>query len=328
MSSRSEQLRQQVIAAFRYDRQLSQTARARYRAACLRFADVLAERTSLEKLTNLMPWHLEIYVQACTERGLRPATIRTDLAAIQYLHDLLRLRGKARWRHRLPTPTQLGVPSRKRVKNRAWTRAQLELLQARLQAENEDRLAAALLLAWELGLRLHEVLRLGRAQAEPHALRRGTLTIKGKGGRIRSVPLTRRARQVLEQLRHGLPRGQKLFVRPGETTAEVMSRLQRLVLRLRPEPEPWQAPLTFHGLRYTFAQRWNRRLRAIGLPLRLRRYTVSVLLGHSREDISDLYTRPRELRDPGRVMTPRRPATEADRLALGIARSDMERRRR
>lgn len=306
-SGRAKPLREQVEKVFREERFLSRTARARYREACLRFADVVGERTHLQKLRNMLPWHLEVYVQACLEKGLNPATIRTDLTAIRFLHDMLRLSGKTRWRHRLPTASELGVAPRVRVPDRAWKPRQLGEVVLRLAAAGERQAADMLVLGWELGLRLHEVLRLDRAQAEPHSLKRGYLVIKGKGGRIRKVPLTERAVKILERSRRGVPRGEKLFVRPGQTTAQVMKRLQRLIEKYRPDPEPGQSPLTFHGLRYTYAQRWHRRLRAAGMPVRLYRYAVSVLLGHSREDITDLYTRAREKREPRKVIRVRRP---------------------
>lgn len=310
-------LREQVLKIFRHDRILSLTARARYREACLRFADVMGERTHLHKLRNMLPWHLKVYVQACLEKGLKPATIRTDLTAIRFMHDMLRLSGKTRWGRRLPTASELGVGPRVKVPDRAWTRQQLGELVLRLAAAGERQAADILVLGWELGLRLHEVLRLDRAQAEPHSLKRGYLTIKGKGGRVRKVPLTVQAVKILERNRRGVPRGEKLFVRPGQTTAQVMKRLQRLIEKHRPYPKPGQSPLTFHGLRYTYAQRWHRRLRAAGMPVRLYRYAVSVLLGHSREDVTDLYTRAREKPEPRKIIHPRRPgAMEKQMLDL------------
>ena len=309
MNPRARPLREQVYKVFREERFLSLTARQRYLAGCLRFVDVLAERTHLQKLRNLGPWHVEVYVQACREKGLKPATIKTDLAAIQFLHDMLRLSGKTRWGRRLPTASELGVEPRVKVPNRAWTPRQLGELVLRLAAAGERQAADMLVLGWELGLRLHEVLRLDRAQAEPHSLERGYLAIKGKGGKVRKVPLTGRAVKILERSRRGVPRGEKLFVRPGETTAQAMKRLQRLIEKHRPDPLPGQSPLTFHGLRYTYAQRWHRRLRAAGMPVRLYRHAISVLLGHNREDITDLYTRPREVPQPRKIIRTRRPGS-------------------
>lgn len=45
-----------------------------------------------------------------------------------------------------------------------------------------------------------------------------------------------------------MPRGEKPFVRPGETTAQVMARMRRLITRHRPDLEPGQSPLTFTPL--------------------------------------------------------------------------------
>ncbi|WP_425332865.1 integrase domain-containing protein [Bacillus aerius] len=53
---------------------------------------------------------------------------------------------------------------------------------------NNPKLAIIIQLARELGLRVHEAVKIERAAAEK-ALRTGYLTVKGKGGLVRDVPV-------------------------------------------------------------------------------------------------------------------------------------------
>ncbi len=61
------------------------------------------------------------------------------------------------------------------------------------------------------GMRIHEVTRIDRADAEK-AIRTGTLTVVGKNGKARQIPLAPEAKGVLERRMENIDRGQKLFV--------------------------------------------------------------------------------------------------------------------
>ncbi|HEY8414207.1 MAG TPA: hypothetical protein VIK99_00395, partial [Thermaerobacter sp.] len=56
-----------------------------------------------------------------------------------------------------------------------------------------------------------------------------------------------------------------------------------------------------------------------GMPVRLYRHAISVLLGHNREDITDLYTRPREVPQPRKIIRIRRPGS-AEKEMLDLVR--------
>lgn len=284
-------LREQVERNFRGDPFLSIKARTRYREACLRFVQWAAEATDLADIWQLQPAHVEGYVQQMLSRGRKPRTIRTDVSALKHLHNILALAGKARWEGELPDPSHLHVPAAEEVPDRSWTEPEMHLLVQRSLAAGQERYADMIRLAWELGLRIHEVARLLRAQCEHHALQDGTLKVVGKGGKKRAVPLTPAALAILERYRRRTKRGRRLFVQEGETAGQVIKTVQDFIRKHRPDPEPGYSPLTFHGLRYSYAQREDRRLAEAGQTRRQRQKEVSRRLGHNRPQITKTYVR-------------------------------------
>lgn len=284
-------MQNQVEIIFRGDKFLSLQARKRYREALLRFVAWAAEHSKLPDLVYLDARIVRQYVRWMLERGLSPRTIKTDVSALRHVHNFLCLAGKAQWRGQLPEPAELGVPGYELVPDRRWSAEQKEALVERAVAAGEERIADMIALAWELGLRLHEVVRLLRAQVEPHAVRGGVLAVKGKGGKWRSIPLTAGAVAILEKWRRRTPRGQRLFVREWETAGRVIKKVEDFIREHRTEPDPGYSELTFHGLRYSFAQREDARMEGEGVPERRRRKVISERLGHNREVITRTYVR-------------------------------------
>jgi len=281
----------QVHRVFREDRFLSLQARDRYRKALMRFVRWAVQNSEIADLWDLNPDHVRGYVAWMLKRGRKARTIKTDVSALKHVHHYLTLAGLARWRGELPDPAEMGVPPFQPVPDRRWRQEQMEYLLQRCLEAGEERYADMIRLAWELGLRIHEVVRLLRAQCEPHALRAGTLTVVGKGGKRREVPLTPAAMEILAKWRERTPRGGRLFVREGETAGQVIKGLQDFIRDNRPEPDPGYSPLTFHGLRYSYAQREDRRLEAEGTPTGERRREISRRLGHNRPQITKTYVR-------------------------------------
>ena len=83
-----------------------------------------------------------------------------------------------------------------------------------------------------MGLRIHEYFRIDTATAVK-AVKENTLTIKGKGGLVRAVPLNS---CVAEHLRFHLKqtvRGHKLFVPDGKQTHEAIKELQAFIWTFR-----------------------------------------------------------------------------------------------
>ena len=89
MSKHFENLLVQLEKLRRHNRQGSFRTRARYYEATRRFCRFVAERYRLERLANLSPKHLCAYAEFLKESGKAPSTIKTELAAIRFFHDLI-----------------------------------------------------------------------------------------------------------------------------------------------------------------------------------------------------------------------------------------------
>ena len=158
-------------------------------------------------------------------------------------------------------------------------------------SEHRDELAYAMYLARFAGLRVHEVYRLDTAAAE-QALRDGEITVKGKGGKIRTVPVE--DERILDGLRIMLgrtERGHKLFVPDGVPTDRAINGVQFFIIKHRDAvaDEGREANLTFHGLRHSYAAEKYQTLIDGGMSALDAHFAVSRLLGHERSDVTNIY---------------------------------------
>ena len=278
----------QLESLYRHARQGSKQTKRRYYAAGKRFCDYLARRWRLQKLSNLAPKHIIDYALVMQDRGLSASTIKTELAAIRYWHDQI-----PRPRYRLPANHELGVELMRRVYggvDRTWSDAEVEAMCHIAVVEGHHDYVVAIALGRYMGLRIHEAYRIDTAIARA-ALRNGDLTIKGKGGLVRNIPLTAEAATVLKgQLAKTKPGG-KLLVRDGVPTHLAMEQLEAFIARHRGEvSEPGrEVPLTFHGLRHTYAAEMYRQLCAQSVEPLDAQCRVSRRLGHRRPDVTNIY---------------------------------------
>ena len=79
----------------RHNRQGSYKTRQRYYEAMQRFCRFLADVYHLQKLSNISGKHLVAYVRHLQENGKAASTIKTELAAIRFLHSILLIIEKA-----------------------------------------------------------------------------------------------------------------------------------------------------------------------------------------------------------------------------------------
>ena len=86
-------------------------------------------------------------------------------------------------------------------------------------------------------------------------------------------------------------RGHKLLVKDGVPTDEAIYQLQRFILdhRTAVQDEGSQRPITFHGLRHTYAAESYKNLIEGGVSELDAHFAVSRLLGHKRSDVTDIY---------------------------------------
>ena len=273
----------------RHNRQESYKTRQRYYEAMQRFCRFLAEEYRLQKLANISGKHLVAYVHYLQEHGKSASTVKTDLAAIRFWHDKL---GDAKYK--LPSNADLSSQApleRRRIggTDRHWTPEQFTAFVEACRGAGRDDYADIAALTYYVGLRIHEVCRLDTAAVEAWE-RTGMLTVKGKGGRVRSVPVEAgAAKQALRDRRAAVQRGHKLFVPDDVATDAYIHAFQAFLREHRPNQGTNPRPLTHHGMRHSYAVRQYRKAVDSGATEYRAKLDVSKLLGHSRADVTDVY---------------------------------------
>lgn len=286
MSNHYLNLMAQVDKLHRHNRQGSYKTRARYYEAMQRFCRFLAEVYRLERLANIAPKHIYAYVTYLQERGKSASTIKTDLSAIRFFHDLI-----PNARYELPENGDLLLQRRTfGGVDRTWSDAEFSrMLTCAAKAGREDYIAI-LHLGRFAGLRIHECFRIDTATAAK-AVKEKAITIKGKGGLIRAVPLSERLANYLQFHLEQTRRGHKLFVADDQQTHEAIKALQAFIWlnRSLAQDEGSTRPMTFHGLRHTYAaEKYQGFITAGKTPYEARK-AVSRLLGHGRDDVTNIY---------------------------------------
>ncbi len=273
----------------RHNRQGAFRTRDRYYEAMKRFCRFLAEVFRMQKLSNVSGKHLVAYVEYMQEHGKSASTVKTDLAAIRFFHD--QMEGA---KYRLPDNDELSVELERRRfggVDRTWSTEEFNRMIGKAVAEGRDDIACVLYLGRYAGLRIHEVMRLDTATAE-RALREDAITVKGKGGKIRTVPIEDdRVRIALRRMLNKTERGHKLFVPDDVPTDRAINGIQLFIIKHRDgiaDPNR-EANLTFHGLRHTYAAMKYHILTENGMAPLAAHFEVSRLLGHERADVTDIY---------------------------------------
>ena len=271
----------------RHNRQGSFRTKERYYEAVKRFCAFLADSYHLQKLENISGRHLTHYVLYLQESGKSASTIKTDLAAIRFFHDKM-----SRPRYQLPTNDDLAVELERRCfggVDRTWSTAEFNKMLGKALAADRYDFILALYLARYAGLRIHECFRMDTAAAE-QALRENAVTVKGKGGKVRTVPINEQIAIALRRQLTHTQRGHKLLVPDDMPTDQAIHRLQLFIVAHRNSIQvKSDLPLTFHGLRHTFAAEKYKDLMDKGMGALDAHFTVSRLLGHERADVTNVY---------------------------------------
>lgn len=269
---------------------VSITAQRQYYNHMDRFCRFVADQYNLKNLANIHDKHIAAYVEERQHEGKSAATVKNDLAAIRYYHDQM-----PKTKYRLSDNQRLqekyNVCLERRMfgqVNRACSEMEYQALTNLAYELNHPRTALMIGLGREQGLRIHEVVRMERA------LREGILTVKGKGGLIRSVPLTHSGRALLQQAITGIQRGRKLFVEENEKAHQVVQRTQDFIRNHRHKLENLgtrepRVNLTFHSLRHAYAKEQYQAFLEQGMSESDARYRTALLIGHSREDVTRIY---------------------------------------
>ena len=266
----------------RHNRQGSFQTKTRYYEACKRFCAFLADEFHLQKLTNISGKHLVSYVLYLQDNGLAASTIKTDLAAIRFFHDKM-----SDPKYELPTNDELGVELERRrfgSVDRTWSNMEFNKMLGRALSDDRWDYILALYLGRFAGLRIHECFRIDTATAE-QALRENAIT------KVRTIPIEdERITTHLKKQLERTERGQKLLVPDGMPTDRAIHQLQLFIYSNRGDfQEDANRPLTFHGLRHTYAAEKYRKLIDGGMGSLDAHFAVSRLLGHERADVTDIY---------------------------------------
>ena len=286
MSNHYLNLMFQVDKLHRHNRQGSYKTRARYYEAMQRFCRFLAEAYRLERLANIAPKHIYAYVSCLQEQEKSASTIKTDLSAIRFFHDLIQ-----QPRYELPGNGDLLLQRRTfGGVDRNWSADEFERMLDTALAVGHNDYVSIFYLGRFAGLRIHECFRIDTATASK-AVKEKAITIKGKGGLVRTVPLND---ILIQRLQHDLkrtPRGHKLYVPDNQETHEAIKALQAFIWLYRPSVQDKDStrPMTFHGLRHTYAAEKYQGFIDAGVTPFGARKAVSRLLGHGRDDVTNIY---------------------------------------
>ena len=286
MSKHYQNLLAQLDKLHRHNRQGSFRTKQRYYEAMQRFCRFLAERYRLERLANIAPKHIYAYVAYLQGQEKSASTIKTDLSAIRFFHDLIQ-----KPRYELPGNGDLLLQRRTfGGVDRTWSAGEFERMHALAISQGREDFASVLLLGRFAGLRIHECFRIDTAIASK-AIKESALTIKGKGGLVRTVPLNDLLVQRLQQDLKRTPRGHKLYVPDNQETHEAIKALQAFIWLYRPSVQDKDStrPMTFHGLRHTYAAEKYQSFIDAGVTPFGARKAVSRLLGHGRDDVTNIY---------------------------------------
>ena len=286
MSKHFDNLVTQLDKLARHNRQGSFRTRQRYYEAMLRFCRFLAGRYKLERLANIAPKHIFAYVEFLQASGKAPSTIKTDLAAIRFFYDLM-----PSPRYEFPSNSELFLQRRTIGGiDRTWSAPEFNRMLMCALAAGREGYITILYLGRYAALRIHECFRMDTATTAK-AIKEAALTIKGKGGLVRTVPLNAIVTDRLKKHLETTPRGQKLFIPQGKPTHKTIKDFQSFLAANRSYAQDAGStrPMTFHGLRHTRAAEWYVEFVKQGQTPYQARKAVSKLLGHGRDDVTRIY---------------------------------------
>lgn len=230
---------------------------------------------------------VDAWLAGLAAEGLAASSSARRLSAVRQFHKFLAgetLRGDDPTRivesprARRPLPKVLGIEEVDRLLRLAEAEAEDEAASDAARAL-AGRLHLLLELLYATGMRVSELVGLKRSAVMRDA---AYLTIKGKGGKERIVPLTDRARDAVRAWLEKLPPGQWLFPSDGEVGHLARQVFARALKGLAGRAGIGAARVSPHVLRHAFASH----LLAGGADLRV----VQTLLGHADISTTQIYT--------------------------------------
>lgn len=279
--------------------------RYRYAEASKRFIRHVAEKYNLQKLQNLQDKHLESYVRELQARNCSDKYIKNELAAIRYMHSQIP-QAKYELSESQVFNQKVGLGSTPDGRcDRAWTEREITGMRMLCKEMGRHDLIKAIEITKATGTRLDEVCTLRRNEIE-QALKTGKLHLTNtKGGRPRDIELNNYSREVLKNAIKDVERGGyvvtpkefwkgKIHVYQANAEKFLYDHRDKIQDRDRNESAhnvkaDERAPLTWHGLRHTYAREEMERRIEAGMSEKQARQTVAEELGHWRSSVTEIY---------------------------------------
>lgn len=299
-------LMSQINSIMKNNHEKSYKTQTRYYNAEKQFVNYLSEVYKLQKIKNVNSKHLSSYVQYMQQNNYSASSVKTNISAIRFFH---RLSGS---KNILIDNEALNLEKRTFGKmDRAWSSDEYE--KALRISKESGRLDVhfALKLSKLFGLRIEETVKCQVNHIKDAVLNTNELYVKGKNGKVRYIPVrTLEQIDVLKEVltfaksqnKHG---NDKIITKSEKyAVAKETKSLQNWILNNRRKFEddrksanmisqnsskkPKSEHLTFHGLRYLYAQkRYEEETNTTTLKEAKR--TVSYELGHNREEVTNIY---------------------------------------
>ncbi len=278
-------LKVQINSVFKHSHECSFKTRDTYQERVEVFAKFLATEYRKQNIEKISNDHLAKYVEYLQESGLSTSYVTTSLSAIRYFYKKS-VGGKLI----IKSNKALGVNARSHMERIGRDRSISDsdygaLLSEALKSGNKEY-EYALKVGLTLGLRIHEFYKMRKSQIR-EALKTGEISVKGKGGLVRTLPINLEKRALLiEILSEVSSDNDRLFVNKQEKTH---LKIKALEAYIRESRKGTGKQYVYHSLRHSYAQKTHKRLIGQGLTDLEARTIVTKRLGHNRVCVSDTY---------------------------------------
>lgn len=303
----------QIAKIFSDTREGGYKTRARYQEACERFSGFLAKEFRLQKFENIKEKHITKYVDHMKAERKSPSTIKTDLSGIRFAHQ----RSGAKFS--LPDNSKLNLEQRSIGKiDKAWTSSEIKMAKDYAKITGREDVYHAINLSSNIGYRIEGVT-IATVRYLENSLKYGELYIKEKGGLERYVPITREnqmnaikevlayarnqgktghekvlvsnvkggVQRQIKSIQNWIGNNQKHFrddsLRGKQKTEEFKKIAEKNGFKLR------SSNISFHGLRYHYAQTRFEELRKQGNNDNMAKKITAENMGHHRPDVTNIY---------------------------------------
>lgn len=297
-----DNLTEQIDRIWRGLNQKGYATRSKYYDCTIRFCRYYYEQWHGQKFANISGKHIRGYVEYMQNvKHYAPKTITAELSGIRFYYNA------AGGRNTLPTNDTLGLEKNiTGVIDRAWLPDEVKSAIGLARSMNREDVVIALKSCYSFGFRIHEVCKLRVEQIES-AVKYGEISVKGKGGQVRAIPIEtdRQKKMITELLQYARKKG----LQPGQYF--ISNDKKHGVEKEKKSLENWlknhqkdfldadrkekvkdgnkirSNNLTWHGLRYTYAQNVQGLLTKLGYKNVEKE--VSRRLGHDRKQVTFTY---------------------------------------